>query len=99
MKDIKIGTIRPLAEPRSSDKPARKDQVGGPDFSRALERAVTQMNEIARQSAVAPTGGDASAIQQQYSAAKQQFDTLMRLEQQLRQLHQNLTGKPTQDER
>jgi len=98
MKDINIGTIRPLAEPRSGEKPARKEQVGGQNFSQTLEKAVMQANEIARQSAVGPTGADATGIQKDYSAAKQQFDTLMRVEQQLRQLHRTITAKPTQDE-
>ena len=97
MKDIKIGTLRPIAEPRTPDKAGRKEPVSGQSFSQTLERAVTQMNEVARQSATPTAGGDATSIQADYSAAKKQFDTLMRVEQQLRQLHQNITRKPTQD--
>jgi hypothetical protein len=96
MKDIHIGNIRPIAEPRSTQKPAQKEPVAGQSFSQTLEKAVTQMNEVSSRSAPAG-GGDASSIQAEYSAAKQQFDTLMRVEQQLRELHQNITRKPTQD--
>jgi flagellar hook-basal body complex protein FliE len=97
MKDIKIGNVRPIAEPRAPEKSGRKEPVSGQSFSQTLERAVTQMNEVTRQSATPAAGADATAIQAEYSAAKQQFDTLMRVEQQLRQLHQNITRKPTQD--
>lgn len=97
MKDVNVGNIRPIAEPRAGEKPARKAPVSGQSFSQTLEHAVTQMNEVTRQSAATPSKGDASSIQADYSVAKQQFDTLMRVEQQLRQLHQNITGKPTQD--
>ena len=97
MTDNKIGNIRPIAEPRTSEKSARKEPVSGQSFSQTLEQAVTQMNEVARQSSITPAGGDASSIKAGYSAAKQQFDTLMRVEQQLRQLHQNITSKPPQD--
>jgi len=98
MKDVKIGNVRPIAEPRSTEKPARKGPVTGQSFSQTLEKAVTQMNEVTRDHAATPAGADTSSIQAEYSAAKRQFDTLMRVEQQLRQLHQNITRKATQDE-
>jgi hypothetical protein len=100
MTDTKIGpTVRPVAEPRPAEKPARKEPVAGQSFSQTLEKAVTQMNEVTRErAAAAPASADSSSIQAEYTAAKRQFDTLMRVEQQLRQLHQNVTRKATQDE-
>jgi hypothetical protein len=95
---VKIGSIRPVAEPRTPDKAARKAPAGTQHFSKSLERAVTELNQVSQQSGVAATRGDASSIQAEYSAAKEQFDTLMRVEQELRQLHRNITQKPTQDE-
>ena len=97
VKDIKLANVRPIAEPRPAEKPGQKEPVSGQSFSQTLEKAVTQMNEVARQSTTPAAGGDASSIQAEYSAAKKQFDTMMRVEQQLRQLHQNITRKPTQD--
>jgi len=97
VKDIKLGNVRPIAEPRTPDKAGRKQPVSGQSFSQTLEKAVTQMNEVSRQSTTPAAGGDATSIQAEVSAAKKQFDTLMRVEQQLRQLHQNITRKPTQD--
>jgi len=45
-----------------------------------------------------PAGSDARAILDAAAAEKARFESAMREAEQLRQLHQNITRKPTQDE-
>ena len=96
MKDIKIGNVRPIAEPRAPEKSTRKAPVQGPSFSKTLERAVTEMNEVSRQSGPAAASSDTKAIQAGIAAANKHFDTLKRVELQLREHYQNITRKPSQ---
>lgn len=95
MTDNKIGpnTIRPVAEPRTSDKPQRKEPVSGQDFSNTLKQV---LNEINRQPTAAPAGS-VKAIQDAAAAEQERFESVMRAKQQLSQAYLDLKNKPTQD--
>jgi hypothetical protein len=99
MTDNKIGpTLRPIAEPRTPERPARKEPVGGASFQQQLEQASTQLAEVGQQADSAAARTDAKSIQDGLVRASEQFNKMQQLEQLLRQQYQNVTRKPTQDE-
>ena len=98
MTDTKIGpNIRPIAEPRTSDKPARKEPTAGQEFGKELEQAVHALNKINQQPVATSAVNDAKSIQDAAAAEQARFESAMRQADRLRQLHQTITQKPTPD--
>lgn len=91
MKDMKIGTIRPIAEPRASEKQTRKGPLSGVSFQQELAR----ISEATGKSAPTAASGDTKAILDGAAAHAKHLDTMRRVEQQLREQYQNVTRKPT----
>ena len=96
MKNINIGNIRPIAEPRPAEKPSRKGPASGLSFSETLETAVSQMNKATRTSGVDAQRIDTHSIQQEYTAANEQYVQLMRAKENLNQLHQMIINKSSE---
>ena len=97
MKEINLGNVKPVVEPRTTDRPSRKAPAGSQQFSKALESAVSQMNEVAQSTGVKATRVNADSIRDEYSAENERFAKLMQVEENLRQLHRMVTQK-SQDE-
>jgi flagellar hook-basal body complex protein FliE len=97
MTDNKIGTIRPVAEPRAPEKAQRKEPVRGTSFEQQLEQANSQLTEVGQQAEKVAAQSDAKSIQDGLVRANEQFNKMQQLEQLLRQQYQNVTRKPTQD--
>ncbi len=98
MKEINLGNVKPVVEPSTTDRPSRKAQTGGQQFSRALESAVSKMNEVAQSTDVKAARKDTTSIREEHSAANERFTKLMQAGDNLRQLHELLSQKP-QDKR
>ncbi len=98
MKEINLGNVKPVVEPRTTDRPSRKAPAGSQQFSKALESAVSQMNEVAQSTGVKATRVNADSIREEYSAENERYAKLMQAGENLRQLHELLSQKP-QDKR
>ncbi len=98
MKEINLGNVKPVVEPRITDRPSRKVPAGSQQFSKALESAVSQMNEVAQSTGVKATRVNADSIREEYSAENERYAKLMQAGENLRQLHELLSQKP-QDKR
>jgi len=95
MKDIKVGHLKPIGQPVSPNKGARKAPAGSTSFSQTLEHAVTQMKEV-RPVDSAPVAKDAVALRKQLDEASANLAKMNQVEQQLRELHQKVT-QPSKD--
>lgn len=91
MKDVKIGTIQPIREPRATQKQTRKGPASGVSFQQELARISADTGK----SAPAAAPGDTKAILDGAAAHAKHMDTMRRVEQQLREQYQNVTRKPT----
>ena len=97
MTDNKIGPhIRPIGEPRPSDKSARKQPATDQGFSKRLELAMHELETANSQGAV-QTAGDTSSIKAAAAAERERFESVMRAQQQLSQAYRDITQKPAQD--
>ena len=98
MTDNKIGpTIRPVGEPRPSERPARKEPGAGQDFQATLNDVQDALKQADAQKAAQPTATDTQSILDAAAAEQAKFESMMRAKQQLTLLHQNITRKPTTD--
>ncbi len=97
MKDVNFNNIKPVAEPRSTDKPARKEPARQERFDAALEKARSELDQVATGDPVNARDNarnmDAKAIKDQLDAATEDFHRMMRVEQSLRQAHRMITQK------
>lgn len=93
MKEINVRDLHAVVDPRRSEKQTHKPQPGGAGFSETLESVVTQMNQVGQREAVGAGKVDTSSIQEEVTAAQEEFAKLMQVERNLRELHQMLTRK------
>ena len=97
MTDNKIGpNIRPIAEPRPSDRPSRKHPAASKDFATLLENAKSELQSLQSQPPD-KAASDATTIQAQYDVEKQNYDAVMRARQQISQAYLDIKNKPTPD--
>ncbi len=93
MKEINVRDLHAVVDPRRSERQAPKPQPGGRGFSETLESAVNQMNQVGQRGAVSTGKVDTFSIQEEVTAAQEEFAKLMQVERNLRELHQMLTRK------
>ncbi len=93
MKDMKIRNVQPIAEPKLSEKTGRKENVTGPSFNEELQGSIARMNELNIQSAANPEakGVQAADITNEISKAREDFDQLMQIKQNLSRLYHDIT--------
>lgn len=94
MKDVKLQTVRPVAEPRPGEKPARKEKAAGTSFNDTLKDTVARMNELKAQAEGTLKGGD-HTIKEEIDAAREMYDRMMLEKKNLSQLYHRIK---TQDE-
>lgn len=103
MKDIHLGTIKPLAEPRPADKPGRKEQTGQArggqqDFARTLESVTARLDHAKAQGTVpTPEEVTPSSIREQVNTLNKQYDEVMSARQSLAQLYHSMKAAKAED--
>ncbi len=102
MKDVKIQSTRPIAEPKAGGKTGRKEKaVSGQSFKDTLDdslnNAVANMKDLNAQihkdPALRASQADQNSMKEEIHAAKENFARMMLEKQNLFQLYQRLTNK------
>jgi flagellar hook-basal body complex protein FliE len=94
MEEIKIQNVRPVSDPRTTEKPGGKPQSGPGAFGETLRSAVDRMSALNNQAdaAVAPGEKGSAAIKEDISTAREIFDRMMLQKRQLSRLYHRITG-------
>ena len=92
MKDIKVTTIQPTADPRAAGKARGKEKVAGPSFEETLQNTVARVTDLKVQ-ADAPVDNASSRLEKitsELDNADKVFDRLMQEQENLAKLYQNM---------
>lgn len=91
MKDIKIGTIKPVGEPRARQEPPRKERSAESAFDREFRSALDKTNQVqTRSTEPAPGKMDSEAVIQQAQAENEKFKTAMEAKMALENLYKSI---------
>ena len=92
MKDVKITTLRPVAEPTGKEKAARKENVAGPSFKETLEGTIARVNDLSTQAGASlqTQGAKAATIGKEISTAHEIYEKMMLEKQNLSRLYHHI---------
>ncbi len=93
MKDLKIGNVQPIADPKRQGKTDRKENVAGPSFTEELQGSIARMNELNIQNQANLQAKDVKAadMTNEISKAREDFDQMMQVKQNLSRLYHDIT--------
>jgi flagellar hook-basal body complex protein FliE len=97
MKDLKIGTVNPVAEPRTTQKPGRKEPASGANFNKTLEDALAHLNEATKTSGASAGKMDTSSIKAEITTHQVKFDEVMKAQQMISKLYHNIQSQKPED--
>ena len=92
MKDIKVTTIQPTADPRTTGKARGKEKVAGSSFEETLQNTVDRVTDL-KVRAGATVDNESSRLENitnEINTADEVFDRLMREQENLAKLYQNM---------
>ena len=92
MKDVKITTIQPVAEPTAKGKATRKENVAGPSFKETLEGTIARVNDLNTQvgASLQTKGVKAATISKEISTAHEIYEKMMLERQNLSRLYHHI---------
>lgn len=92
MKDVKITTLRPVAEPTAKGKAAREENVAGPSFKETLEGTIARVNDLNTQAGASlqTQGAKAATISKEISTAHEIYEKMMLEKQNLSRLYHHI---------
>ena len=100
MKDIKINNpVKPIVEPRTAQRAKASPQAGSGSFEATLESTVVRMNTVANQvkGLSGEASGKAASIREKADAVAENFNELMRVQQDLSKLYQRMQPKSSKE--
>ncbi|MEE8395653.1 MAG: hypothetical protein V3S29_06325 [bacterium] len=89
MKDIKVQTVRPVADPRGTEKTAGKEKTAATAFDDTLQNTIERVNDLKIQADAALKAKETS-IKEEIDTARKIYDKMMLEKKNLAQLYHRL---------
>ncbi len=93
MKEIKVQTVRPVADPKAAKPAPAKGQVGESNFNDTLQQSIARMNDLKMQAEAALKPKE-SSIKDEINAARDIYDKMMLEKQNLSRLYHRINKTP-----
>ena len=100
MKDIKVNTVQPVADPRSTGKARGKEKVADISFEETLQNTVGRLTDLKVKADKTVQSGPSQleSITNEINTADEVFDRLMKEQENLAKLYQNIQGRKERKE-